>query len=262
MKRQDGLMQTQRKHIVDRADAQHFQRSLYDDLVRKAGSEAYAKDTLGVYLLCKRIEFTLRHLPQGAHVLDIGCGDGTVTKAVMTKAASAVGIDISPEAIALAQRVNRDHRIRYVCAEIEEFHPHERFDAVMMYELIEHVFDPVEVLHITYSLLRPGGILMLSTPNRCSLEARLALLKRRLRKQPLELPPFEYHVREYSLPELIAFLQDVGFHLREVEGVMLLNRIAYHLRQYPTLLRLWFKTGRPFPSIAKDLYLCAVKEET
>lgn len=59
------------------------------------------------------------------------------------------------------------------CGKIEEFHTDRKFDFITMYNLIEHVAEPIRILEAAQSMLSPGGLILLKTPNHDSLDARI-----------------------------------------------------------------------------------------
>jgi ubiquinone/menaquinone biosynthesis C-methylase UbiE len=133
------------------------------------------------------------------------------------------------------------------------------FDVVYAGEIIEHVGDPAAALREWGRVLKPGGIFILTTPN------RNRLLARANRREMIMHPE---HVREYSLPELKSALRSHGFKILNVTGIyleLMLNwyrRAGYrvdmlvslynrpeHIRAYRALM--W--AGRLLPSRAFDL---------
>jgi 2-polyprenyl-3-methyl-5-hydroxy-6-metoxy-1,4-benzoquinol methylase len=115
----------------------------------------------------------LRLAPKGRRlkVLDIGCGTGALIEAfqTMTGRADATGIDIDPRARERAKESVRDSIV------VGDFLTHPLpgpFDIVTMEMLIEHLLDPSRYIERCARLLRPGGLLFLSTPDIDSPQAR------------------------------------------------------------------------------------------
>lgn len=105
-------------------------------------------------------------LAAGGRVLDAACGGGWGTAVLAESAAGAVGVDFSPAAIADARR---DY------GEVANFQEGDlrrlpfdagEFDCVVCFEAIAHVADPEQALDELRRVLRPGGRLLVSTPNR------------------------------------------------------------------------------------------------
>jgi SAM-dependent methyltransferase len=104
-------------------------------------------------------------------ILDVGGGDGEISAHFVRAggAGSAFVVDPDPESIEAARARGLDG----FAGTIEEFETEERFDLVLMLNLVEHVADPVAVLEKARELLAPGGLLWLQTPNFRSLDARI-----------------------------------------------------------------------------------------
>jgi SAM-dependent methyltransferase len=108
-----------------------------------------------------------RSLPAGAEILDVGTGLGYLAFALARAGFRATGLDLSEEAVARARSRFGDH---YAAGDLFEWKRSRResFDAVVMLELIEHVEKPREWIEAALELIRPGGALLLSTPDRDS----------------------------------------------------------------------------------------------
>ena len=92
-------------------------------------------------------------------VLDIGCFDGSFL-ASLDHGATRAGIEIMPEAAAIAER----RGVRLLGADFECLrHAADRFDVVTAFDVIEHVEDPFEFLTLLRSASKPGGLLIIST---------------------------------------------------------------------------------------------------
>lgn len=104
--------------------------------------------------------------------LDIGGGSGwLLTQAcnVDSRISYTMVVDINSEAEGIARKAGHD----YFCGRIEDFQTSTRFDLILMLNLIEHVKDPVGVLSAAGRLLKPGGRILIKTPNYDSLDARI-----------------------------------------------------------------------------------------
>jgi 2-polyprenyl-6-hydroxyphenyl methylase/3-demethylubiquinone-9 3-methyltransferase len=110
-----------------------------------------------------------RHALEGLSVLDIGCGGGLVSEPLARLGARVTGIDPTTDAIAVAQRHAEAQglAIDYRTARAEDLiAAGESFDAVVCLEVIEHVPDVGVFIKTIAQLVRPGGVLVLSTLNR------------------------------------------------------------------------------------------------
>jgi SAM-dependent methyltransferase len=105
-------------------------------------------------------------------ILDVGGGDGAISEAFVHASsgrARATVVDIDPESIEAAKGRGLDG----VASRFEDFETEERFDLILMLNLVEHVADPIPLLRRAGELLEVGGLVWLQTPNFRSLDARL-----------------------------------------------------------------------------------------
>jgi len=108
----------------------------------------------------------LRDVAAPASIVDVGCGDGAATSvaARLNPGHRFVGVDWSADAL----RQARSRGLALVRAEVEPAGlpiASARADVVVMSELIEHLLDPDSALEEVRRVLKPGGTLLLSTPN-------------------------------------------------------------------------------------------------
>ncbi|MEP7009990.1 MAG: methyltransferase domain-containing protein [Acidobacteriota bacterium] len=104
-------------------------------------------------------------------LLDLGCGPGTFLGNLKRPVETALGIDLAEPQIAYAQEHYSRPGFEFRVADVRDAALERRFDAVVSVEVIEHL-PPAEVggfLRDAYAVLRPGGHLILSTPNAKSL---------------------------------------------------------------------------------------------
>ena len=102
-------------------------------------------------------------------ILDVGCGEGrflSLLKQYGDPAWELVGLDFDQKAAGLCRRKG----FRCEVGRIEDFPAEEKFDAIIMFQLIEHVDNPREVARRMRALLNPGGVLVLETPNPAGLD--------------------------------------------------------------------------------------------
>ena len=115
----------------------------------------------------------------GLSVLDIGCGGGLVSEPVARLGATVTGIDPAPENIAAASAhaASQVLAIDYRACRVEDLVAEGRtFDCVLCLEVVEHVPDVAAFLSECAKLVRPGGLMILSTINRTVKAYALAIV--------------------------------------------------------------------------------------
>jgi SAM-dependent methyltransferase len=201
------------------------------DVVERIAPDHFDHDTVAEHVA--RYRWAECFLPSG-RLLDVACGTGYGTALLDRGNAEILGAEYSFDAI----RFGRSrYGIRCVQADGQRlpFGDHV-FDGIVSLETIEHVPDPYGFMRELSRVLRPGGRLVLSTPNRL-----------------LSLGNNPYHLREFSLDELTVALRMRSFSVETVRGqhwrvgTSLLERI-WGLRR--ALFEIQRRPGvgtRPFP---------------
>lgn len=104
-------------------------------------------------------------LVAGATVLDAGCGEGYGVDRLAGVARSATGIDLEEPVLARAR--SRYPEVGFVCGDLNRMpFPDAAFDALVSLQVIEHLSHPGGFLTECHRVLRPGGLVVLATPNR------------------------------------------------------------------------------------------------
>jgi 2-polyprenyl-3-methyl-5-hydroxy-6-metoxy-1,4-benzoquinol methylase len=146
-------------------DEQHYKSVYasqeYQDIVRDLGvkSHEYRVERFGQ----ERVALMSPHLRvPSPRYLDVGCSTGFVVEAARNAGWTASGIDLNPSAIEFGRA--RDLDLRTVALEEAGFAAGS-FDAVSLFDVLEHLLDPVQTLRACTRLLAPGGIVFLYVPN-------------------------------------------------------------------------------------------------
>jgi 2-polyprenyl-3-methyl-5-hydroxy-6-metoxy-1,4-benzoquinol methylase len=149
-------------------------------------------------------------------VIDMACGEGYGSEVLAASARSVLGVDANPEAYEHARLRYRRANLRFERGMVELHGEPAAFDAVVFLQTIEHVQDPAAVLAHLRSLLAPGGIAYVSTPN---------VLKLAPPGEPKSSNP--WHVREYRAEEFAALCRS-AFARVEVLGLFHARKLRVH----------------------------------
>jgi SAM-dependent methyltransferase len=149
----------------------------------------------------------------GRDVLEAGCGEGYGADLIAGVARRVVGLDYDEQAVNHA-------RARYPKVDVRQGNlaqlplPGASVDVVVNFQVIEHLWDQPQFIAECARVLRPGGLLMVSTPNRITFSPG--------RDTPLN--PF--HTRELNAEELTELLAGGGFRVTAMSGVHHGQRLA------------------------------------
>lgn len=101
--------------------------------------------------------------PRGNRLLDVGCGKGDLLAVLMHRGWNGEGLEVDAEAAASA-RIQLGLKVHEGELESQRF-PDHTFDAITMNHVIEHVHDPISLIRECLRVLKPGGRMVLATPN-------------------------------------------------------------------------------------------------
>jgi 2-polyprenyl-6-hydroxyphenyl methylase / 3-demethylubiquinone-9 3-methyltransferase len=211
---------------VDEAQASHFGRMAADWWDPKGSSAMLHRlNPARLGYIRARIDLhwggdatSLRPLA-GKRALDLGCGGGLLAEPLARLGATVTGIDAAAPTIAVA----RDHAegqglaIDYRAGGIEVLARGERFDLIASLEVIEHAADAGALVRALADALAPGGLLILSTPNRTPL-SRLAVIT--LGETFGGIPKGTHDWSKFLTPaELTGLVEGAGLKVEDVTGL-------------------------------------------
>lgn len=152
-------------------------------------------------------------------VLEIGCGNGSLAKAMTDAGIQVTGIDPSPSGIEIArQQVPQANFIQMDVNDDPARIQQSEFDAVVASEVVEHLFRPRTLLRFAQTQLRPGGLLLLTTPYHGYLKnLSLSLLN----KWDFHHASHKDggHIKFWSRKTLTRLLQAEGFEVVHFQGL-------------------------------------------
>jgi 2-polyprenyl-3-methyl-5-hydroxy-6-metoxy-1,4-benzoquinol methylase len=118
----------------------------------------------------KRLNFIINALnsrvSKGADILDVGCGNGVISRSLGQHGFKVKGIDISEKAIEKARSLNTSSNVSFEVISAEQLVADgHRYQAVICSEVLEHLNEPGNLLKVLHESLAENGILIVTVPN-------------------------------------------------------------------------------------------------
>ena len=112
------------------------------------------------------LEELISLLPKQAHILELGCGFGRMTRVLVDRGFRVTGVDVSSEMLRFASEYVPEAIL--VHADASEFHPEETYDAILAWDSLFHLPPNRHrpMLELMEHLLKPGGILLMTSGSR------------------------------------------------------------------------------------------------
>ncbi len=165
----------------------------------------------------------------GRSALDVGCGAGLLAEPLARLGAKVTGIDAAPELIEAARAHASGSRLEidYLMGGVEDLTA--TFDLVTALEVVEHVADPRTFLAALAARLAPGGLLILSTPNRTAWSRMLTIT---LAEGFGQIPKGTHRYDDFITPEeMTTMLAEAGLAVEDVEGIAVSPMKGLHLSE-------------------------------
>lgn len=149
----------------------------------------------------------------GRDVLEAGCGEGYGADLIGDVARRVIGLDYDESAVAHVK--TRYPRVEMLHGNLASLPlPDAAVDVVVNFQVIEHLWDQGQFVAECLRVLRPGGVLLISTPNRITFSPGR------------DIPINPFHTRELNAGELTELLTSEGFRIEGLYGVFHGQRLA------------------------------------
>lgn len=166
---------------------------------------------------------------EGRTALDVGCGAGLLAEPLARLGANVTAIDAAPELIevAKAHALGQGLAIDYRSVGVEQLDG--QFDLVTSMEVIEHVADPSAFVSDLAARLAPGGLMILSTPNKTAWSKLLTItLAEGLGQIPKGTHDFDKFIDPDTMRGLLA---KAGLECIDFEGIAISPTRGLHLSE-------------------------------
>jgi SAM-dependent methyltransferase len=181
-------------------------------------------------------------------IVDLGCGAAPGLRYFAARGLTAIGLDVAPAALHEAQAALPGCQL--ICADLQAPLPlaSQSVDLFILREVIEHLPPAAPLLAECHRCLRPGGVVVVTTPNRWDLRRPFLALTGRVWSGHAD----PTHVNLLTPPALAASLRRAGFnHPRVVAGFKPLARLGGR--------RLPFRFSLPYPPLVGNGLLAAAR---
>lgn len=167
---------------------------------------------------------------EGKTVLEIGCGSGYGNKLLALKAKKIYTVDIDPESLEFASKINYSDNVEYILADVTKGTELEEnsCDICVCYQVIEHIShkDMASFINEIKRIMKPNAEIIFTTPNR------------KIRLFPFQNPTNKYHKTEYS-----------GASLRKLLSLYFENPAIFGLQAIQKLKEIEIgRTGKSIPN--------------
>lgn len=194
---------------------------------------------------------------ENKRILEVGCGAGFSVKYLDKPYATYIGVDYSQGLIDYANQYNSSPKAQFICANIKEYQPEEKFDVIIMIGVLHHFDDMLGILAHIVSFLKPGGVLVANEPQSSN------PFIQGLRKLRIKLDKSYSDDQVQLLPkDLISLYESVGLEKVQVFGqgyfstpfaeVVLRPRILFYLFA-KIMVEIDRTITKAFPKIGMDI---------
>jgi 2-polyprenyl-3-methyl-5-hydroxy-6-metoxy-1,4-benzoquinol methylase len=201
-----------------------------DDVYKNPGYVAYSKEDSDEHYNYRRERFGRERVGilerycgdlTEKRLLDVGCGNGYFLSVAMEKCRHCFGTEFSDR---LREFSRRKTGLTIYSHGLEEL-PENSFDIITLFDVIEHIPEPLPFMHAVDRILAPGGHVLIFTPNFDSFSIRV------MRQYSSIVDPTE-HVVLFSLPSLHFLASKLGYEVvySETQGLDVQNILA--MQQY------------------------------
>jgi SAM-dependent methyltransferase len=151
----------------------------------------------------RHIAFLSRGLPEGAAILDVGCGRGVLFGSLADRGFRVFGVEVNERAV---RGCDPRAEVRIATRLSEAQFDADSFDEVVIWHVLEHMADPFDAIAECHRILKPGGRLIVAVPNFESWQARWS------GPDWFHLDP-PRHLYHFPASALVRLLEGAGFQV-------------------------------------------------
>jgi len=164
------------------------------------------------------LRFMTLETEKSGRLLDVGCGGGRFLKRMQKRGWQVVGTDFDLQA---ARKVSARYGIETHVGDLQHCNlPASSFDVITLSQTIEHLYTPIATLRECLRLMKPGGLLVMTTPNAASLGAKKFGSSWRGWEAPR-------HLQLFTVQSLKTLTQQAGFAVEEARTISSGSAVVY-----------------------------------
>lgn len=228
-----------------------------DQIAKHFTAQTGFEKTLTQYKIREILKFS-----KGNRILDIGCGEGIITRALAAKHKEVVGIDGSFQKIKIARKMSQKRNTMYTVSLFEVFNTEKKFDCIVASNILEHVKSPSRFLKKAFVLLHRKGRIIVTAPNARGLHKRIGKILGMI-KSFYELTPADRrkgHRRIYDRNRLVCEVQNAGFRIGHSGGIFLKPLSHRQMESWDKrICDALYEMGRELPDYCSSIIVVADK---
>jgi len=163
-------------------------------------------------------------------LLDVGCGTGAFLNAYkkINPVSEVWGIEISPEASSIAKN-NLDV---VLCGDVNDMFdklPDKKFDVIIFNDILEHLYDPFQLLKEVQRKLSTRGVVISSIPNfRFILNLKEIIIAKDWKYTKAGILDFT-HIRFFTTKSIIRLFEDAGYSIARIQGINPIKSLKFNI---------------------------------
>lgn len=168
------------------------------------------------HLVAKNVELVKKYIGTGSRVLDLGCDIGLTIRWLIEEGYKSEGIEVSKIGFNIAK--NKTKVLVHNC-QIQDVSFNYKFDGILVLDVLEHLYDPVNVLNQANRTLKTNGLIFIHVPNHQGISVRFKKLLHKLRlKKSFKHFGFPAHIYNFDKKSLTKILGKAGFEVIHFES--------------------------------------------
>lgn len=194
----------------------------------------YGEKSVAYGMSHTRLKRILELIPgdRALRVLEVGCANGRLGQEIKKLGHFVAGVEISPQAAQNARWVLDEVYVFDIEGEWPKKFEEQKFDIVVLPEILEHIFDPINVLKKSADVLKPNGEIIITTPNFMTWTNRIRFLFGFFKYE--EQGMFDFgHIRWFTYQYLKQVLVESGFTIMAEKHIIFPGKLTKILKFWP-----------------------------